>query len=172
MLYQAFFNRCIVDLRRIVFLSTLVLLNGCLEVRSQGQSRISSQPCSHDHKGSCHVIEMLNYSKGFTHVFSPGFLKIKPGDKIIFQSLNHGHNVMSVSIPEGAKRWESNLSHSISLVLKIPGVYFYKCEPHDSAGMIGVIQVGDSLNNYSHAVKEAESMNILENRFRDRKSVV
>jgi pseudoazurin len=166
MLFQVCFKRFIFGIKRSVLLSALVLLNGCLEARTSGQSRTSNQPCTDAQDQSdnaCYVVNMMNYFEGETHVFEPGYLKVSPGDRVIFNSVNYGHNVVSVSIPKGAKEWESGLSKNISLLFTVPGVYLYKCEPHDTAGMIGVIQVGDSFNNYTTALKIAKSLNIISN---------
>lgn len=49
-------------------------------------------------------------------------------------------------IPKGAKPWDSEfllLDESYSVTLTEPGVYDYYCRPHEHAGMVGRIVVGD-----------------------------
>jgi plastocyanin len=49
-------------------------------------------------------------------------------------------------IPEGAEPWDSGYllpEESFSVTLTVPGVYDYYCLPHEHAGMVGRIVVGD-----------------------------
>lgn len=48
-------------------------------------------------------------------------------------------------IPDGAKPWDSGFllpKESFSLTFTVPGVYDYYCLPHEHAGMVGRIIVG------------------------------
>lgn len=51
----------------------------------------------------------------------------------------------SLRIPKGAKPWDSGFlfpGKMFDVVLTVPGVYDYYCEPHEAAGMVGRIIVG------------------------------
>jgi plastocyanin len=51
-------------------------------------------------------------------------------------------------IPEGAEPWDSgylvNPGDSFEVTLDVPGVYDYFCLPHERAGMVGRIVVGEA----------------------------
>lgn len=47
------------------------------------------------------TVEMLNTSDEGTMVFSPGYLKIEPGETITFRPTDASHNSQSVLVPEG-----------------------------------------------------------------------
>ncbi len=50
-------------------------------------------------------------------------------------------------IPEGAEPWDSDYllpGDSFSVTLTVPGVYDYYCVPHEHAGMVGRIVVGNA----------------------------
>ncbi len=109
-----------------------------------------------------HEVQMLNKSPDNAKqrmVFSPSFLKIEPGDTVIFKAVDKGHNTVSVKgmIPEGAEAWKSKMNKDFEITLDKEGVYGYKCLPHFGMGMVGVIQVGDDISNLD-AVKGAKML--------------
>jgi pseudoazurin len=86
-------------------------------------------------------------STGF-FVFSPDFVRIKPGDAINFVATDKGHQVYSVPgmIPEGAQPFDAKMSQDIKTTFTVPGVYVIACRPHMPMGMIGIVLVGDPTN--------------------------
>ncbi|WP_235943768.1 pseudoazurin [Uliginosibacterium aquaticum] len=86
---------------------------------------------------------MLNTGKDGMMVFEPAFLKLTPGDTVVFQPAQKGaHNSASLLLPAGASSWRSapDAEHRVKLTKE--GVYLYICDPHKSMGMVGVLQVG------------------------------
>ena len=55
------------------------------------------------------------------------------------------------SLPEKSK---FNASHIVNFDL--PGVYLYQCTPHGNMGMLGLVVVGNNLNN----LKEIEEIEL------------
>lgn len=103
-----------------------------------------------------HEVQMLNKNPDNAKqrmVFSPSYLKIAPGDTVIFKAVDKGHNTVSVKgmIPEGVTPWKSKMNKDFEVTLDIEGVYGYKCMPHFGMGMVGVIQVGDDVSNLETA---------------------
>jgi plastocyanin len=61
-------------------------------------------------------------------------------------------------IPEGAEPWDSGYllpEESFSVTLTVAGVYDYYCQPHEHAGMVGRIVVGDTVGEPATADGEA-----------------
>lgn len=102
------------------------------------------------------------------NVFVPAFLKVKPGDTIKFVATDKGHNSQSIKgmIPEGAEKWRSKLNKDFELTLTKPGVYGFKCTPHLSLGMIGVIVVeGEGWDANLEAAKAVKMRGLAKKRF-------
>jgi pseudoazurin len=95
-----------------------------------------------------HEIKMLNFSESGPMVFEPGFLRIEPGDTVIFKPVDLAHNTETIStmIPDGGQEWLGNINEEVRVTLTTEGVYVYQCTPHLILGMVGVIQVGKPLN--------------------------
>ena len=95
-----------------------------------------------------HEIKMLNFSESGPMVFQPGFLRVEPGDTVIFKPVDLAHNTETVSnmIPVGGQEWLGNINEEVRVTLTTEGVYVYQCTPHLILGMVGVIQVGKPLN--------------------------
>lgn len=113
--------------------------------------------------GVNHLVQALNNSPDGAMVFSPGYLKIAPGDSITFQPTSYGHNSQTPeeiigndyqAIPSGAKPWAGAMNEEVTVTFTVPGVYLYLCNYHYVVGHVGVIQVGDDTSNLK-AVKEA-----------------
>ena len=98
--------------------------------------------------GSEHEIKMLNMGTDGAMVFEPAVIKVSVGDTIHFKATDAAHNSVSVEgmIPAGAASWASQLSQDFSITLDTEGIYVYQCDPHLVMAMIGVIQVGDAVN--------------------------
>ena len=99
-------------------------------------------------EGSEHEIKMLNMGTDGAMVFEPAVIKVSVGDTIHFKATDAAHNSVSVEgmIPAGAASWASQLSQDFSITLDTEGIYVYQCDPHLVMAMIGVIQVGDAVN--------------------------
>lgn len=101
-------------------------------------------------------VQMLNKdpeNKKIKNIFKPAFLKINPGDTVKFISVDKGHNTQSVKgmLPDGVKKWKSKISKDFEITFDVEGTYGYKCTPHYSMGMVGVIVVGDGSANMEAA---------------------
>ncbi|WP_397474190.1 plastocyanin/azurin family copper-binding protein [Pusillimonas sp.] len=87
--------------------------------------------------------------------FRPRGLLIQPGQTVRWvnretgnvhtSTAYHPDNGKPQRIPHGAKSWDSGYlmpNESFAMVLEVPGVYDYFCIPHEQAGMVGRIVVG------------------------------
>ena len=92
-------------------------------------------------------IEMLNKLNKETMVYSIKVAKVKIDDTIIWKSVDKGHNVEFLGMPKGVKKFKSKISKDAEYTFKTPGVYLYQCTPHKAMGMIGLVIVGDDMNN-------------------------
>jgi pseudoazurin len=81
-------------------------------------------------------------------VFEPAFLKIAPGDTVIFTPTDSGHNAELVPAlaPPGAVPFKGAINQKLIVRLTKSGLYGYKCLPHAAMGMVGLIQVGAAVN--------------------------
>ena len=81
-------------------------------------------------------------------VYSPGTdepLQILPGTTVTFTWESDNHNIVVDSQPDGAG-WEGhetieNTGFSYEHTFETLGTYEYYCQPHQSAGMVGTIEV-------------------------------
>ena len=83
--------------------------------------------------------------KGVITQWQPLVTFAQPGDTIKFTGMT-GHDTASMEglIPEGATPWRSKLGEEGFVVtVDKEGAYVYKCTPHITTGMVGVIVVGD-----------------------------
>ncbi len=103
-----------------------------------------------------HTIYMDSDVDGTKVWFDPIGLFVKPGDKISWVIKNNVHTVAayhpdndnhSLRIPHKARPWSSEYlvepGDYFEIILSEPGVYDYYCEPHEEAGMVGRIVVGE-----------------------------
>jgi pseudoazurin len=49
-------------------------------------------------------------------------------------------------IPAGAKPFRSEIGQNLTVTFTVPGVYGYRCTPHGTLGMVGLIVVGAPVN--------------------------
>jgi pseudoazurin len=91
---------------------------------------------------------MLNRGSDGQMQFAPQLLKIAPGDTVHFLAIDKGHNAQSIDgmIPGGAKPFAGGIGEDLKITLTVPGVYGYRCNPHGSLGMVGLIVVGSPVN--------------------------
>lgn len=96
--------------------------------------------------GTVHEVNMLNKGTVDTkarNVFEPAVLRVQPGDTVKFISVDKGHNSESIDdmLPDGSEEWKSKVGRDFEITFDKPGVYGYKCTPHYTLGMVGVVIV-------------------------------
>lgn len=76
-------------------------------------------------------------------VFLPRLLTVQPGDTVKFLAVDPGHNTATIAemIPKQADGWVGGINEEIEVTLEQPGFYGYKCTPHYTIGMVGLIVV-------------------------------
>jgi|TARA_B110001454_G_C12716108_1_gene432632 pseudoazurin len=105
-----------------------------------------------------HIVEALTTgANGEIMVFEPGFLKVEVGDTVVFKPSDASHNAESVFTPSPEASFVTELGRESSIKMSHEGVYLYKCTPHFTLGMVGVIQVG-SAGNKNEALVVWDSM--------------
>lgn len=100
-------------------------------------------------------IRMMSDTLGTKVWFDPIGIRIEPGQTLRFivhanvhtTTAYHPRNDLhSLRIPEGAEPWDSgflvNPGSHFEVTLTVSGVYDYFCAPHEAAGMVGRIVVG------------------------------
>jgi plastocyanin len=86
-------------------------------------------------------------------VYEPEDLQVTPGTTVNFVWDSDGHNVVPDSQPEGAD-WDGtgdasqlfDTGYEYSHTFETLGTYEYVCTPHASAGMVGTIEVVESIS--------------------------
>ena len=111
------------------------------------------------------VIEMLNKRDKEKMLYSDELVRVNVGDTISWVPTSKGHNVQFVSVPEGVEKIKSKLSKEVSYTFETEGVYLYLCTPHAGMGMIGLVIVGDSLENLD-SVKKHKLMGKAKKKFK------
>ncbi len=99
--------------------------------------------------GKNYTVKMLNKgSGGGMMVFESNILRIKPGDSVTFVPADMGHDAESIPgmAPAGAVPFKGTMSKPITVTFTKPGVYGFKCNPHFSMGMVGLVIVGSPVN--------------------------
>ena len=103
-----------------------------------------------------HVIQ------GIVTQWRPMVTFAKPGDTIRFNGMI-GHDTQTVEgmIPEGATPWQAKLGEEgfVATVDK-EGAWIFKCNPHVTTGMVGVVVVGDARPPVNRAALEASLPNV------------
>ena len=100
-------------------------------------------------------IGMMSDTLGTAVWFDPIGLLIEPGQTVRWKVHSNVHTTTayhpkndhhSLRIPERAVPWDSrflvNPGNHFEVTLTVPGVYDYFCAPHEVAGMVGRIVVG------------------------------
>ena len=95
-----------------------------------------------------YLVRMLNQGVSGMMQYDPQLLKIGPGDTVHFVAADKGHNVQSVEgmTPAGAKPFSGEIGQDLTVTFTVPGVYGYRCTPHGTLGMVGLIVVGEPAN--------------------------
>ena len=94
-----------------------------------------------------HQIEMLNKLGKERMVFSKKVISVDVNDDVSWKSVNKGHNVEFIGMPEGVKKYKSKISKDAKYKFVKPGIYLYQCTPHKAMGMIGIVVVGNDKSN-------------------------
>jgi len=88
---------------------------------------------------------------GSQHKFVPGTeetMYIKPGTTVNFVWKSDGHNIVVDSQPDGAN-WsgapKKDAGFESTHTFETKGVYDYVCAPHEGLGMVGKIEVTDTI---------------------------
>jgi len=79
--------------------------------------------------------------------FSKKVISIDLNDNISWKSVDKGHNVEFIGMPDGVIKYKSKISKNASFKFTKSGIYVYQCTPHKSMGMIGIVIVGDDKSN-------------------------
>ncbi len=121
--------------------------------------------------GGMHTVEMLNKAPEGKdrQVFNPPVLKIEAGETVKFMATDKGHNSASNDkmMPDGAEEWKGKIGADIEVTLDVPGVYGFHCTPHQSAGMVGLILVGDVTQADLDAAAEVRQRGKAKQRYED-----
>jgi pseudoazurin len=115
------------------------------------------------------VLVAASYAQAEEHVIQgvvtqwrPLVTFAKPGDTIRFKTMI-GHDTQSIEgmIPDGATPWHSKLGEEdfVATVDK-EGAWVFKCNPHMTTGMVGVVVVGDARPPGNRAALEAALPNV------------
>ena len=93
-------------------------------------------------------VKMLNKSADGMMVFEPNLLHVAPGDTVRFVPSDKSHNAESIEgmLPEGAQPFEGKMNEEVVVTFDVPGVYGFKCKPHYGMGMVGLVVVGEPVN--------------------------
>ena len=94
-----------------------------------------------------YTIDMLNKLGKERMVFSKKVISININDNISWISVDKGHNVEFIGMPDGVAKYKSKISKDANFKFTKPGIYLYQCTPHKAMGMIGVVLVGDNRSN-------------------------
>lgn len=94
------------------------------------------------------TVKEQNQSEEEKFVFEDALIRIQPGDTVVFEPADRGHNAESITgmLPAGAVAIKTPFSKEGRVTFTTPGVYGVKCLPHFGLGMIAIIVVGDPVN--------------------------
>ena len=92
-------------------------------------------------------IEMLNKLEKEKMLFSKKVIKIDINDEVLWKSVDKGHNVEFIGMPDGALKYKSKHSKDAVYKFSKAGIYLYQCTPHKAMGMIGIVIVGNDKSN-------------------------
>ena len=110
-------------------------------------------------------VKMLNRGEKGSMVFEPDYLKIQPGDKVIFKATHRSHNAASIKemMPEGATPFVGKIDEEREISFDVPGFYGIKCTPHYAMDMVMMIKVGDA--TMPEAYREVKQPGVARKRF-------
>ena len=76
--------------------------------------------------------------------FAPRYLKVEVGDTVTFKPSDACHNAESFFSPTEEASFKTTHGEVTSIKMSQEGVYLYKCTPHLTGDMVGIIQVSSS----------------------------
>jgi pseudoazurin len=122
-------------------------------------------------QGTTHEVLMLNAhpdNPRERQVFVPAVLQIQPGDTVVWIPEDRGHNsvVDEDMMPEGGATWDGAINEEVSATFDAEGTYGYNCTPHRTAGMVGLILVGDASVNFEE-VREVRQRGLAARRYEE-----
>jgi plastocyanin len=132
--------------RRLLAGYGTILAAGIVPLRVHAQARVSAQTVE---------IHMKSDAAGGVVGFDPIGLLLRPGQTVRWTCDANVHTTTAYSpkndnhslrIPEDAKPWASDLllpGQTFEVRLTAEGVYDYFCAPHEMAGMVGRLIVGN-----------------------------
>jgi len=93
-------------------------------------------------------VAMVNRGADGTMDFTPAFLRIAPGDTVRFVAQDKSHNAESIRelTPAGGTLFKGAMNQDAVVKFTKPGLYGYKCLPHFTMGMVGIVEVGNAAN--------------------------
>lgn len=93
-------------------------------------------------------VRMLDHGANGTMQYDPQLLKIARGDTVHFLATDPDHNVQSIDgmTPPGSNAFSGAIGQNLTVTFTTPGVYGYRCTPHGTLGMVGLIVVGNPVN--------------------------
>ena len=111
--------------------------------------------------------ETVTVGPGGDLVFEPAELQITPGTTVNFVWDSNNHNVVPTGQPDGAS-WEGegeegvtfDAGHEYSYTFETLGTYDYVCTPHETAGMVGSIEVVESLESGGGGQRELHEIGV------------
>jgi plastocyanin len=141
-----------VSARTVTGRAVRVLLAACLA----GASMLGTTAAA---AGRTVEIKLMQTPSGMTY-FDPAGVHIDSGDRVRWVQITGFHSVTAyhpsndnheLRIPESALPWDSDIllaehpkrGATFEHLFTLPGVYDYFCKPHEAAGMVGRIVVGD-----------------------------
>lgn len=105
-----------------------------------------------------HIVRMMTHDPATSEksmYFDPPLIQVQPGDTVIFEPTQMGHNSASKRgmLPDGAEAWNGPMDKPFEVTFTTEGTYGYICSPHYSVGMVGLVLVGDYSINLEAARK-------------------
>jgi pseudoazurin len=93
-------------------------------------------------------VKMLNEASNGQKGFEPALVRINPGDSVHFIAADKGHNVEQIPgmLPDQAQSFSGKTNQDVTVKFDMPGVYGYRCPLHYTMGMVGLVVVGDPVN--------------------------
>ena len=109
-----------------------------------GTGALLALPATPSLASTAHEVGMLNRhpeDKKLRNVFLPHILVVQPGDTVKFLPTDKGHNSETIKgmIPDGIDTWKTKINEEAEITFDKPGFYGYKCTPHYSTGMVGLV---------------------------------
>ncbi len=109
------------------------------------------------------TVRMVMSADGSEVYFDPIGLRIQPGDIVRWIQIRGYHSSTAyhpangdheLRIPEAAESWDSDVllaqypakGSTFEHLFSVPGVYDYFCKPHEAAGMVGRLVVGEPVS--------------------------